>query len=292
MSATTGTSARAGAGQRGAEPGGLSEGLEHQREDLGAGVVERVVHEVGRRRDELLARRHGERETEAAPRAQQCREDGARVGDQRDGPGREGVGLDVPDGAQSVTCVDEAHAAPAAQSHPGAARGPRHVVAQGARAVPRRAVEAAVHDGRAVATARRPLHLGREDLVAHTEEHQVDRAVDVVERSEAGHAQHLVVARVDQGELDPCRAAAELGDQPLAEGARARARAHHRHPTGLEHGAQRGPSRRGAAHARPGARRHSRCLACRRLESVIAARAACHPGIPHTPPPACVAELA
>ena len=209
--------------------------------------------------DQLLARRDGQGEPEVAAGAQQGREDRARVGDEGDGPGREGVALDVADGPEPVTHVDEAHAAAAAQGHARrramaatrSRRAPCPVGSGGSDRLPNTTAE---RSPRAAARASSLLDGG----VGDAQEHQVDRAVDVVEAATQRMTGTASIARVDQVELDVRPSCGHLGDQPLAEAARSRAGARPPPPPGLEHGAHRWRRRRGAAldrraHARSGA---------------------------------------
>jgi hypothetical protein len=130
--------------------------------------------------------------------------------------------------------------------------------------------------------------------VGHREHGQVDRFWQLGEAGQAGRSADFGVAGVDQVGTRPGRAAGQLVDHPRAEAAGARARPDQGDAARLQHGGHRG--RRGHLRRRrvraalptllaPPALRSA-------LRSAIAARAACMPGMPHTPPPACVAELA
>ncbi len=220
-----------------------------------------------------------------APRPQQGREDRARVGDEGDGPGRDRVALDVADGPQAAHHVDEPHAAAAAQGHPGGAGRGRDPLPDGRR---RRVVgleQAAEDDGGAVAPGRGTRQLLLDTAVADAHEHQVDRAVDLVERVEARAPEDLVVAGVDQVDLGRRGAAGDLGHHAVAEAARTSARPDHGDAPGLEHGPHGRVDHSGYFERSLPATPSADFLSAR------AARTACQPGIPHTPPPAWVAEL-
>ena len=133
------------------------------------------------------------------------------------------------------------------------------------------------------AAARRQLLL--DVAVADPHEHEVDRAVDLVERVETGPAEDLVVAGVDQVDLGRRRAPGDLGHHPVAEAALAPARPDHGDPPGLQHGPHGRVDHAGYFERSLPATPSADFLSAR------AARTACQPGIPHTPPPAWVAEL-
>ena len=274
-----------GAVQGGPQAVRVAQGLEDEPDHPGLLEVEGVPEVVRGPGHELLAGRHHEGEAEVAPRPQQCREHRARVGDEGDGPGRERVAFDVADGPEAPGHVDEPHAATAAQGHAGRPRRGGDPVADGRR---RRVVgleQAAEDDGGAVPPGRGGRQLLLDVAVADPQEHQVDRAVDLVERVEARPAEDLVVAGVDQVDLGRRRAPGDLGHHPVAEAPVASARPDHGDPPGLQHG----PHGR-VDHAGYLARSLPATPSADFL-SARAARTACQPGMPHTPPPAWVAEL-
>ena len=113
--------------------------------------------------------------------------------------------------------------------------------------------------------------------------------------SEATHLwpSDRVVAGVDQVEVDGCFAPGHLGHQALPKAARPVAGPYDGDPPRLEHGPNRAAPVPAGRIVHPRAER-PRSRAPRpspALRSASAALAACHPGIPHTPPPAWVAEL-
>ena len=251
--------------------------------------------------------------------AQHRGEHRTRVGDQRHRPGRERVGLDVADRAQAPGHVHETHAARAAQRHarrPGEGRQPapqagplarrsrrrcRRSPPTGRRGPPRHRAAPRARRRARPAGPGRPARAGRPGAGG----------------SAARRPRRTGVHRVQPG---PGLAGRDLGHHPLAQAARARARADQGHAAGLQHGGQRRvegrlaatisgiPAPPGRANRWMAARAGSgRCLRGsaggsvrgpagprrrRPLVSAIAALAACMPGMPQTPPPACVAELA
>ncbi len=272
-------------GERRPERGRVAEGLQHQADDAGLRQRQRVGEVVGRGGDELLAGRHDEGVLQAPVGAQQRGEHGARVRHQRDRAGRHGVALEVADRPHAAGGVDEAHAAGPAELQPSRRR--EQLVA--------RPVRACVDHGSAVAPRRRQPHLPGHRVPGDAEQHQVDGVRHVRQRRQARAVEHGTAPRVHQpGARDP-RAPERLGRHPPAERVRSVARAHDRHRAALEHPAHaradlwadpRSCHRaRPARSRRPTVRRPARA-------SFRAARAACIPGMPQTPPPAWVAELA
>ena len=181
---------------------------------------------------------------------------------------------------------------------------------------------------RAVAAPGRERELLLQGRVGHREQHQVDRSRQVSERRDAPPPADLGVPGVDQVNLGPGRAPGHLVEHPLPERAGPRRGADERDAARLQHRRQvRAGHAAGwwacaiGAIGPGGARRHGRRRSRVRLTgrgvafravsdghdrrmilrtwlvrraaflSAMAARAACHPGMPHTPPPACVAEL-
>ena len=201
---------------------------------------------------------------------------------------------------------------------PGAGRAGRPVLA-GPRAqwLAGQLVRAAEQHRGAVAPARRQGQLLLHGRVGHGQQDQVHRLGQVGQGRVAGPPGDPLVPRVDQVHLGPRRALGDLADHPLAQAARPGAGPDQGHAAGLQHRGQGGPDgaqapprfpedrEPGRRHRRRSwcslravraghARRVSRRTCPARLAlfwSAIAARAACQPGIPHTPPPACVAEL-
>ena len=204
------------------------------------------------------------------------------------------VPLDVADGAHTGGDVDEPHAPPAAQGHPGGPGDGGHPVATPAVDGMLRVEQAPVEHGRAVPTPRGQDQLVLDDGIGNADQHQVDRAVDLVQGGHARQAEHRVVAGVDHLNVEQGSAAAQLGHQSLAETAWSLAAADHRHPARLEHGPHRGRVGPGGRCDHPPDEERPRRRPARpsaAFRSAIAAFAACHPGMPHTPPPAWVAEL-
>ncbi len=129
-----------------------------------------------------------------------------------------------------------------------------------------------------------------EPLVADAEEHQVGSLVDGVQVGQARSPGDLAVAGVDQPHLLGAGRPEHLSDHPLTEAAGPAAGADHGHGSRLEHGRDgAAPGELLAQDLRP-TRDRSRSRRVRL--SASAARAACQPGMPQTPPPPWVAELA
>ena len=280
-------------GQHRAQAGRVPDRLEDQRQHPGFRQAQRVPG-VGRGRgDQLLAGRHSQAEAEAAARPQQRGEHRTRVGDQRDRP-RVQVGLDVADGAQAAGDVHEPHAPRAAHGHARLAGDRGQPVPQpgGARKVKGRTE----NYGRTGVAFCRGVQLCLKGGVGDGEQHQIHRFGQLGQAGQAGHAFDVGVPGVDQVGTRARRAPGHLRDHARAEAARPRAGPDQRHAACLEHrgdgfpgfggslGRGRGGWRR-LGHLRRGPRRAAR-------RSAIAARAACMPGMPQTPPPAWVAELA
>ena len=191
------------------------------------------------------------------------------MGHQGDRADRNGVPLEVADGAHPTDRVDEAHAArrrraPVPQRRrPTRSRTPRAAPKITAPASPR---------------SEASRHQVDECRVAHSEQHQVHRVGYVGQRRQAGSAEHAVPVRVDQPDLLDARAAQHLGRHPPAERAGSLARPDDRDRPRLQHSLhpraerQRGHrptaarSRRGDHRPawRPGARRERpACRGCR-----------------------------
>ena len=222
-------------------------------------------------------------------RAQQRREHRPRVGDQGDRPGRQRVALEVADRAHAAGDVDEAHAAGAAHLQP-VGRGDQLVAHARARRRrrPRRRRRAAggqPRAGRRSAASGTPSSTrstgsgtsasdgrhGRPSTVAYRGLTRCTR----VERRGCAAPRWSSASRSESGSL----AGADDRDRP-APRASGQPRADRRQGVGRSpSAAQRRSSRRRSAGARP-------CVLA------AAARAACMPGMPQTPPPAWVAEPA
>ncbi len=295
---------------------GVPHRLKHQGQHPGLRQVKRISRVLAGRGDQFLAGGDGHGVPERPAGAQHRGEHRAGLGDQRDRARRKLVRLLVADRPQPVAHVDEAHAAGAAQGHPRGAcrrgdpvpernRGPG---LPGARVTLRHRVVRTAEDHRGpVAPARGELHLPGQCRVGHPEQHQVHGAGQGGKRGMARHPADLPVLRVDQVHRWRRRAARHLGHHPLAERARPRAGADQGHAAGFQHRAQRRllarpgrcpvqrcPGRMGRRSGPNFLSGHERRVSLRRLAflSAIAALAACMPGMPQTPPPACVAELA
>jgi hypothetical protein len=287
--------------QRGPQCGPVPDGLEYQRDHPRLRQAERVVQVSGRRRDQLLAGGDRQREAELPARAQQRGEHRAGVGDECDRAIGHRIGLGVADGSQSAADVDEAHAAGPAQLHACAGCDGGQAFPQcGAIACARWLVGAAEDDGGSGAVAGREAELLLERRVRDREQHQVDRFWQLRERGVAATAVELAVPGVDRVEARSARAPACLLGHAAAERTWPRRGAHQRDAPRLEHRGQRGSRARrdapGALSRAPEAfawdrDRHARRVRLATFLSAIAALAACQPGMPQTPPPACVAEL-
>ena len=216
------------------------------------------------------------------------------MADERDRSTGQCVPLDVADGAHTGGHVDESHAPPATQGHPG---GPGDGGQPGAEPTVGRMLsveQTPVEHRRTVPTRRGGDQLGFDHGVGNAHQHQVDGAVDLRQGGHARQAVHRFIARVDQVDVDRGSAACQLAHQSVPETAGSRAGAHHRHTARLEHGPHcRGVGSRGRCdHPPDEERRRTRpARPPAAFWSAMAAFAACHPGIPQTPPPAWVAEL-
>ncbi len=325
-------------GQHRPQPARLAQRLQHERQHPRLFHTQRIVGVLPGPGHEFLAGGDGQGEAQRAAGAQQGGEHRAGVGDQRDGPAGQRVGLEVADRAQPAARVDESHAARPAHRHARGRRGGGQPGPQPGRRAGQLVRAAEDHRG-AVAAPGGQGQLLLQGGVGHGQQDQIDRLRQGGQGRVAGRPGYLLVSRVDQ--VGPRRraAAGHLDDHPLAEAARARAGAHQRHAARLQHGPDGrvnagpgpggedspGPGGGGAGHRggsrvvpgrRPGAPRgrvgsavsgalgwmgvagHDRRVRRRTFAdrwaafwSAIAARAACQPGMPHTPPPACVAEL-
>ena len=286
-------------GQGGPEGRRLPHRLQEQGHHPGAGQLEGVVEVGGGGGDELVAGRHDQVEAEVAVVVEQGREHRPGVADHRDRTGGQVGRLGVATNPQAVLEVEEAHPVAAADRHPGPGRDPPQPLGQ--RRPPRCTLldlHAAGEDHRRrdPVGGRRPK-LGLEGGVGHRQHGQVDRAGQVGQGGEAGEPGHLAVAGVDQVDRPPEPAPEQLGDQGVPERPGPGAGPHHRHRPGLEQGREgeaaagtpggRGERRHAAHRVLPA---HRRRLA--RLRSARMAWTACQPGMPQTPPPPWVAELA
>ena len=271
---------RQGVTQDRPQVGSVPDRLEHQREHPGLGQPQRVPG-VGRGGgDELLPGRDGQAEAEAAACPQHRGEHRTRVGDQGDRP-RGQVRLDVADGPQAPGHVHEPHTAGPAHRHPGR-RGRRGQPVPQPRQARRGVKGAAEDDGRTVAPAGGRPQLRLQCGIGDGQQHQVHRFRDVGEGRQAARAADVGVPRVDQVGARPGRAPGHFGDHPGAEAARPGAGPDQRDAACFQH--------RADGLSRCGHERRGRRTAARRSE--MAALAACRPGMPQTPPPPWVAELA
>ena len=205
------------------------------------------------------------------------------MGDQGDSAGRQRIGFEITERAHAERVVDEAHAARAAHRH-ARGRSPPHATSS------RSPVRRAEQHRRARPDRGGGLQLVDQRAVGDPEQHQVDGLVEIGQRGHARHVTDPVVARVHQ--VHARRTALRLDDHALAEAVRACALA----PTTAT---DRAPSIAATAARRassmpvrlgPAAQRRAQPTAPFFL-SASAALAACQPGMPHTPPPAWVAEL-
>ena len=275
---TTGTS-RSAARSSAARSRGPGPGRFHQQPDEpGLRIVERVLDVVGGVGDQFLAGGHRETEPEPPPGAQQGGERRAGMRDQRDTARGKGIGLQIAQRPHPGRVVDEAHAAGAAHRHTGA------VGDRGERLAQPGAVRGTEQHGRAGTDRGRGLQLLDDRGIRYAQQHQVGGFPERFQRRRAGQLADAVIARIDQ--MHTCGTVQRLGDHPGAERVGARAGAHHGHRPGTEHGRHRGPA---VGQGRLPSAENTRRLP--RFWSARAARAACQPGIPQTPPPAWVAEL-
>ncbi len=280
-----------GVGEDRTEQGPVPDRLEDEREDPRLRERERVPGVGGGGGDELLPGRNRDRETERPAGPQQGREHRARVRDQPDRPGRERVGLGVADRPQPARHVHEPHAAGAAHRHPRGPRGRRDPVPKpgpaGVDGVDGRTED----DRRAHARFGRHLQLLLEGGVGHGEQGQVHRLGEIGQRRVAARAADLLIARVDEVLARRAGRLRDLLDHPRAEAPGPGRRANQRDAPGLEHDRERigGGPVHAVIHILNFYLRRARAVLRR---SAMAALAACMPGMPQTPPPAWVAELA
>ena len=191
------------------------------------------------------------------------------MGDQADYPRRQRIWLQVPQRSHAERVVDEPHATGPAQRHTRVGRRRRDLLAQ--------AVRGPEQHRRRCTDLRGELQLLDKRRVGHPEQDHVDGSVEIGQRRDARKASDTVVARIDQ--MHTGRAPLRLEHHSSTEAVGSVTGADHRHRAGAEH----------RGHGRPPRLAHR--LRRRRFLSESAARAACQPGIPHTPPPAWVAEL-
>ncbi len=276
------------AGQTLAQQRDVAHGLHEQPDHPGLGPVERVGQVVRGGGHQLLPGGDDERVLQPAVSAQQGGEHRPGVGHHRDRTARERLPLQVPDGADPTGRVDEAHAPGPAQRHRSGGR-------DQLRAEPVRAAE---HHRTGVVACGGQRQLPGQCPVRHPEQHQVHRLRQLRQRGRAAVPEHLAVPRVHQVHARAGRAAQHLGGESQPEGVGPLAGTHYGHRPRLQHPGQPRPVRR-----HPGGRRGARAQPFRAASHVrgdqrevrascSAARAACMPGMPHTPPPAWVAELA
>ncbi len=207
--------------------------------------------------------------------AQESREHRAGVRHQGDRAGRKRVALQVADRAYATRDVDEPHAPGAADLEAG--RGLDNLLADADRA--------AEDHGPAVSAGRGQGDLFGQPRVGHTEQDQVDGRGHVGEGGQRRMPEHSRPSLVDEvGAVEPA-AAEHLGGHPQAQRVGPLAGSHDGDRAGLQHPAYAGTE--------PGAERDSHCRRSSRrgerradLASFRAAREACRPGMPQTPPPA------
>jgi hypothetical protein len=290
-------------GQGGPERRRLPDRLQEQGHHPGAGQLQGVVEVGGGAGHELVAGRDDQVEPEPAVVVEQGREHRPGVADHRHRAGGQVGRLGIPTHPQALLEVEEPHAVAAAHHHPGRLGDRREALGQwlgtvgggpGGRLLPPRWVvlQAAGEDHRRRDPGGRGrLQLGLQGGVGHGQHGQVDRAGQVGQGPVAGAAGHLPVAGVDQVDRAPVAAGEQLADQLVPERRGPGAGPDHRHRPGLEQGGEREPAAGALRHrgerARPA---HRRRVAF--LRSAITARTACQPGMPQTPPPPWVAELA
>ena len=256
-------------GQHRAQPARFPDGLQDQRQHPGLRQAQRVLRVLGRSGDQFLAGGHGDREAQPAPGAQQGGEHRARVRDQCDRAAGERVRLHVPDRAQAVGHVDEAHAARTADRHARGARRGGQPAAQvqrraglrvrlltgsvvrvltglgvlvltrsGVRVLARQLVRAAEQHRGAVPPARRQGQLLLHGRIGHGHQHQVHWPRQVGQGRVAGPSGDPLVPGVDQVDLGLRRALGDLADHPLAQAARPWAGPDQGHGAGLQHRGQ------------------------------------------------------
>ena len=278
VSSTTGMSRRRGGGQHRPQPARLAQRLQHERQHPRPFHTQRIVGVLPGPGHEFLAGGDGQGEAQRAAGAQQGGEHRAGVGDQRDRPAGQRVGLEVADRAQPAGGVDESHAARPAHRHARGRRGGGQPGPQPGRRAGQLVRAAEDHRG-AVAAPGGQGQLLLQGGVGHGQQDQVDRPRQVGQGRVAGRPGDLLVPRVDQVRPRRRAAAGHLDDHPLAEAARARAGADQRHAARLQHGPERraeaGPGPGGDGFARAGGRR---CRAPGRQPGRSRPRPRCPPG--------------
>jgi hypothetical protein len=263
-------------GQGRPERGRLPDGLEEQRHHPGALQLQGVVEVGGGAGGQLHAARDDQVEAEPPLVVEQGREHRPGVADHRDRPARQVLQLGVAADPQALLEVEEAHAVAAADRHPGRLGDRPQPLGQ-----PVGGAAGEDHRGRDGGAGGR-LQLRLQRVVGDRQHRQVDRPRQLGEGGPAGEPEHLRVAGVDRVDRPLVAAPQQLGEELLAERPRPGAGADHRHRACLEH--------RGEGSAEPVHDLGGRRLV--RLRSARIARTAWWPGMPQTPPPPWVAELA
>ncbi len=211
-------------GQPAAQRRRVADGLQEQPDDPGLGPLQRPLDVVAGGQAELLPRGDGQGVVEAAPGAQQRREERPGVGDQGDRPGAQVLPLEVAERADAGRRVHEAHAAAAAQRQV-AGRGAHHL------GLPRHAAE----DHRAAGAHRRGSgELVGDEPVGHAHQDQIGCVVEVVQPRDGTPAGHLAVLGVHEVHPGDAGAPQGLDGQPLAERPGPRRGSHDRHGGGSE----------------------------------------------------------
>ena len=274
--------------------------LEQQADDARFGIVQRVVHVVSGVGHEFLPGRHRQPKAEPAAGTQQRRERRARMGDEADRHRRgNGSGSRYPS-ARTPSALFTKPMQPAPHNAIPASVAIAVIVSRRPCADPNNTADRAPVGGRGgqlvgqhgVRTRRAvPRRRARRDrpVTARTAARRCGRSAD----SPDGSAPNLVVP---QG---PCASRSCPGGDWRPPPPSTGRRAWRRPPRGVLASCLDAPSLRSSLVPRcdphsgltSGVHRERRNRRMPRFLSASAARAACQPGIPHTPPPACVPEL-
>ena len=235
---------------------------------------------VGHRRDELLPRRDGEVQPERAIVVDHRAERGSRVREERHAADGRVLRLVEAERTHTALEVREPHAVAAAHRHPGAARDRRKPLGERRDALAWLLV-AAREDHRAPgAGLRGETELLLEQRVRDREDDEIHRLADLGQRRRRTADPRTSSYFGFTGTIRPSNPPSTSSTTLWLPTEPSRALA----PTTAT---ERASSMRSIAVRSPLTRRHRGFLTAR---SLTAARYACQPGMPFTPPPACVAE--
>ena len=207
------------------------------------------------------------------------------MGDQRHPAGGKRIGLQITQRPQAGRIVDETHAARAAQRHTGCRGGIGELLAKSGE------VGRAEYDGAFGSVGCGGLQFVMQRRVGHSQQNQVDWFVKRRQGRGAHDSIDAVVAGIHQ--VHTRRTSGGLDDHACTEAVGPGTGSDERHRPSAEHRVHRGAAQ-SAPGDRPGQERPpsaERIFRPPRFLSASAALAACQPGMPHTPPPAWVAEL-